>query len=389
MPEESHLNKTLSLSDLVFIGVGSILGSGGFNLIGEAVAKAGNLWPLTLGASTAVFLGSSYTYQKAFELFKTNTAESDIVKSQFGDTASTVTAFSILTFNIISISTILVFAAHMIYPGASWLSQVSFAMIFLIGMAVFSLQGIELNKQTINLLSIFLIIIFVGISAIGLGGVATKGWLPVSTVTTPQSIVMSLLFFYFVLAGFDALIKFTEEAEEKEDVPRSFYISNILSATLTFGLAIAFVSWINIKKSTNLTNLIGDILDKFLGGNVAEITKYASILYMILTSFIVFLASTRYLYGLGKQYDFLNFFTNLNDVKAPTTSTYFTAAVAASGILINHTEQLVRICDFALSSQLLIVSAAATKVAVAAGQLPVIEGLTSASLLGLMAASFI
>ena len=160
MPEESHLNKTLSLSDLVFIGVGSILGSGGFNLIGEAVAKAGNLWPLTLGASTAVFLGSSYTYQKAFELFKTNTAESDIVKSQFGDTASTVTAFSILTFNIISISTILVFAAHMIYPGASWLSQVSFAMIFLIGMAVFSLQGIELNKQTINLLSIFLIYFF-------------------------------------------------------------------------------------------------------------------------------------------------------------------------------------------------------------------------------------
>lgn len=389
MSEDSSLKKTLSLSDLVFIGIGSILGSGGFNLIGEAIAKGGNLWPVTLGASTAVFLGSSYTYQKAFELFKTNTAESDIVKSQFGDTASGLTAVSILTFNILSISTILVFAAHMIYPDATWLSQISFAMIFLVGMAFFSLQGIEMNKETINLLSIILIIIFIGISSIGLGGVATKGWMPVTTPTTPQSIVMSLLLFYFVLAGFDALIKFTEEAKEKKDIPHSFYISNILAAVLTFGLSIAFVTWVHIKKSTDLTNIIGVILDVFLGGNSAEITKYISILYMILTSFIVFLASTRYLYGLGEQYSFLKSFTDLNNLKAPTTSTYFTTAVAAAGILVNHTEKLVKICDFALSSQLFIVSAAATKVALVAGQLPVIEGLTSVSLLGLMAASFI
>uniref|UniRef100_A0A6C0BK79 Amino acid permease n=1 Tax=viral metagenome TaxID=1070528 RepID=A0A6C0BK79_9ZZZZ len=389
MGEESQLKKTLSLSDLVFIGVGSILGSGGFNLIGEAVAKGGNLWPLTLAASTAVFLGSSYTYEKAFEIFKTNTAESDVVKSQFGDVASGITATSILMFNIISISTILVFAAHMIYPDASWLGQVSFAILFLLGMAFFSLQGIEINKEIINLLSILLIIVFAGISFIGLGGVATKGWVSVNTPTSPQTIAMSLLFFYFVLAGFDALIKFTEEAKDKKDIPRSFYISNLISAALTLGLSIAVVSWIHIKKSTNLTNIIGDILDIFLGGKSAEITKYASVIYMVLTSFIVFLASTRYLYGLGQQYDFLKFFTDLNEAKVPTTSTYFTTAVAATGILVNHTEKLVKICDFALSSQLFIVSAAATKIGFAAGQVPVIEGLTSASLLGLMAASFI
>lgn len=348
--------------------------------------KGGTLWPLTLGAASAVFMGSSYTYQKAFELFKTNTAESDIVKSQFGDVASGITSASILTFNILSISTILVFAAHMIYPDASWLGHVSFAILFLLGMAFFSLRGIEMNKETINLLSILLIIVFVGISGIGLGGVVTKGWLPVST---SQNTVMSLLFFYFVLAGFDALIKFTEEVKNKEDIPRSFYISNIISTLLTFGLSIAFVSWVHIKKSTNPTNIIGEILDVFLGGKSIEITKYASVIYMILASFIVFLASTRYLYGLGKQHDFLKLFTDVNSLKAPTTSTYFTTAVAATGILVNHKEKLVKICDFALSSQLFMVSAAATKIGLAAGQVPIIEGLTSASFLGLMAASFV
>lgn len=389
MSEGSHLKKTLSLTDLIFIGIASILGSGGFNLIGEAVAKGGNLWPLALGASTAVFLGSSYTYEKAFEKFKTNTAESDVVKSQFGDVASGITATSILIFNILSISTILVFASHMIFPDASWLGQISFAMIFLLGMGFFSLKGIEMNKETINLLSVVLIIVFIVISSIGLGGVATKGWLPIGTNAQSQSIVTSLLLFYFILAGFDALIKFTEEAKDKKDIPRSFYISNILSAALTFGLAITFVTWVQIKKSTNLTNIIGDILDVFLGGKSAEITKYLSVIYMILTSFITFLASTRYLYGLGEQYDFLKFLTDLNEVKAPTNSTYLTTALAGTGILVNHTEKLVKICDFALSSQLFIVSAAATKIGLVAGQFPMIEGLTSASLLGLMAASFV
>jgi amino acid transporter len=277
----------------------------------------------------------------------------------------------------------------MIFPDAPWIEQISFAILFLLGMGFFSLKGIEMNKETINILSVGLIIVFIGISAIGLGGVATKGWMPVATATTPHTIAMSLFFFYFVLAGFDAIIKFTEEAKDKQDIPRSFYISNILAAVLTFGLSIAFVTWVHIKKSTNLTNIIGDILDVFLGGKTSEITKYISVIYMILTSFIVFLASTRYLYGLGQQYDFLKFFTDLNDAKAPTTSTYFTTAVAATGILVNHTEKLVKVCDFALSSQLFIVSAAATKIGLAAGQIPVIEGLTSVSLLGLMAAAFI
>jgi hypothetical protein len=33
-----------------------------------------------------------------------------------------------------------------------------------------------------------------------------------------QSLILSILFFYFILAGFDALIKFSEETKDEEDV---------------------------------------------------------------------------------------------------------------------------------------------------------------------------
>ncbi len=36
--EHNGLLKTLTLKDLIFFGISSILGSGGFHLIGEAVA---------------------------------------------------------------------------------------------------------------------------------------------------------------------------------------------------------------------------------------------------------------------------------------------------------------------------------------------------------------
>jgi len=68
--ERSALTKTLSLKDLVLFGVISIFGSGGFNLIGHALAQGGDYWPLALGAAAMLFLGSSRTYEEAFNEFK-------------------------------------------------------------------------------------------------------------------------------------------------------------------------------------------------------------------------------------------------------------------------------------------------------------------------------
>ena len=61
------LEKTLTLTDLIFFGIASILGSGGFNLIGEAIVKGGSWWPAALGISSAAFMGASKVYEKAFD----------------------------------------------------------------------------------------------------------------------------------------------------------------------------------------------------------------------------------------------------------------------------------------------------------------------------------
>jgi hypothetical protein len=388
MTEEPSLKKTLSLYDLVFFGIASILGSGGFNLVGEAVMKGGDAWPAALGLAAAVFMGSAKTYEEAFNAFKTNTAESDFVKKIFGENASLITISAVMIWNILSISTILVVCSHMLFPDGAWIGQITLALMLLGLMGFFSLKGLDVNKETINAFSAVLVVVLGGVSFLGASGVVQKG-IPAVPAIPEKSFVASLLFFYFILAGFDALIKFTEETKDPKDVPRSFYMSNLLSIALVLGICLAFVTTVDMRRLWTFDNGIGEILHKFLGGNTKMIVTYFAVLYMIITTFVTFLATTRYLFGLGDVYKGLNFMKVVTEAKVPINAVLFTLSTAAIGILVNHKESLVRAADFGLSALLLMVAAAATKSVVSQGKIPWIEGTTTAALAGFMGLSFV
>ena len=386
--ETGELKKTLTLYDLVFFGIASILGSGGFNLVGEAVMKGGNWWPMALAIASAVFMGSAKTYEEAFNAFKTNTAESDFVNKIFGENSSLVTISAVMLWNILSISTILVICSHMLFPEGTWIGQITFALMLLGLMGFFSLKGLDVNKETINAFSAVLIVVLGGVSFLGASGVVHKG-IPAVPAIPEKSFVASLLFFYFILAGFDALIKFTEETKDPKDVPRSFYISNLLSIALVLGICLAFVTTVDMRRLWTFDNGIGEILHKFLGGDTKTIVTYFAVMYMIVTTFVTFLATTRYLFGLGDVYKGLDFMKVVTEAKVPINAVLFTLSTAAIGILVNHTEYLVRAADFGLSALLLMVAAAATKSVVSQGKIPWIEGTTTAALAGFMGLSFV
>ena len=388
MTEEPSLKKTLSLYDLVFFGIASILGSGGFNLVGEAVMKGGDAWPAALAIASAVFMGSAKTYEEAFNAFKTNTAESDFVNKIFGENASLITISAVMLWNILSISTILVVCSHMLFPEGTWIGQITFALMLLGLMGFFSLKGLDVNKETINAFSAVLVVVLGGVSFLGASGVMQKG-IPSVPAIPEKSFVASLLFFYFILAGFDALIKFTEETKDPKNVPRSFYISNLLSIALVLGICLAFVTTVDMRRLWKFDNGIGEILHKFLGGNTKMIVTYFAVLYMIITTFVTFLATTRYLFGLGDVYKGLDFMKVVTEAKVPINAVLFTLSTAALGIIVNHKESLVRAADFGLSALLLMVAAAATKSVVSQGKIPWIEGTTTAALAGFMGLSFV
>jgi amino acid transporter len=152
------LEKALTLTDLTLFGVASIIGSGGFNLVGKAIRAGGAWWPVAFGISAALLLGASYAYSDAFQRFGKNTTESDMVASIFGPMGEGVSVAAILLFNIVSISAILVFCTQMMIPIWVQFYNVTPADLFCLGGVRFQHEVCGRGKRAIRYPNILLYI---------------------------------------------------------------------------------------------------------------------------------------------------------------------------------------------------------------------------------------
>jgi APA family basic amino acid/polyamine antiporter len=389
---DGDLKRVLTFENLLGFGIVNIMGSGGFNLIGDAVISGGPHFPLAIAATSALFQGTSLTYQEAYNAFKTNTSESDLIQKEFGSAAATASAAGILAFNLISTSTVLVICAKLLFPAGSWTGQISFAILLLLVMTLTSLKGIELNRHIITIAGIGAVSLLSFAALIGLVEIGTRG-LPTSMPTSigvRHNFIHSILYFYFILAGFDALMKFAEESKDPDrDLPRSFYASNAISTLLTVGVCIAFLAVFTTNKTTHDENVVAKIVGAVLGSSAEKIIAILSIALMIISAFVTFLASSRYMFSASEKIKGLEQLRDINEAKAPWKTIVVVTILIMIGILINNVYELVKFSDIALTVTLLLVSAAATKMQIKGGRIPFIELATTVGLIALLSACII
>jgi amino acid transporter len=372
------LKRSLTLTDLTLFGIASIMGSGGFNLIGSSVREGGNMWPIALLVSGALLMCSSFTYAEAFDRFHKATSESDSIQESFGPIAESIGSFTIVFYNLASIIVILTICAQMILPNGSWAAQVSLAVSILAVMAALSLYGIDIDKFIITTLTWFLIGILVIASAFGVwGGITTQ----IPDLGSSGNIMKSFWKFFFVLVGFDAIMKFAEETEHDENIPTAFYLSNIISILLVAAVAFAITVWVPTSKQN--MDVLSYLFALFAGAWVIYPFRWLIILFLLTTTFVVFLATTRYMYGIGDTFgDSYKWLRATNEQNAPWAAI---ATVFGSGsilAMLNNVDKLVIITDFGFAG---IASLVAASVAVAEWK---DEKLGSAALSGATALSF-
>jgi len=380
---KSGLNKVLSLKDLTLFGISSILGSGGFNLVGQAIKDGNHYFPLTLLLSGALFTGSAHSYSYAHDTFKTNTSETKLVENVYGSLGKYTSTFSILLYNIFAAATILVLCSKILFPNTSWWKQVSFSLLLLSMMTFAAFQQLDINKEVINIVSLAIILVLGSASFLGINHTLQE---PFKMPSFPYKINLyeSLLYFFFVLAGHDALIKFSEEAKEPKDIDTSMYISIGISVLLVAGLCLAAVSYIKDFRTINVDDIVADVFEKIFNKDVGKIVSYFAILCMIVSTFVGFLATIRYTYALPEQMPFLNFIREGGDGHVSHISILVIGALCALAILINQTTSLVELSDMALIICLLLVSSSACYNKFKEGVMPITDGLTSGGLLGIL-----
>ena len=387
---ETNFKRVLGLPELLGIGITASMGSGGFNLISEGVKQGGPQFPAAIAIVAALFQGASKVYSEAYKAFKSNTSESDVVRNEFGSGAQGLTSIAISGFGILSISTILVFAAKTLFPAGKWYGQISVALLALSTMTAFAMKGIEANTRVIGVFSATIVALLTFASAIGLiegfgaGGTPSDAYPAefASTISLPQSIN----YFYFVLAGFESLMKFTKETSQPDtNIPKSFYLTNAISTLLTIGVAYAYVHTLTLKKSGGAAghDALSLIIQTAVGKPAGSAVYWLSIFIMIITAFIAFLATSRYIHGMAEEMG-ISWLQGLNAEKVPWKAVAACGGVAAAGILMNHTSTLVNISDTFLTVTLATVSAAVTAMRWRRGETPWVEGATTLGFLTIL-----
>lgn len=384
------LTRSLSLMDLTLFGIASIMGSGGFNLIGTGIRSGGSLWLLALAIPFVLLMGLAHSYAGAFERFKKNTSESDMIQSIFGPIASGAGSVSILLYNIASILVILTFCTKAILPSHSWCSQISLTIFMLAAMAGVAFLGIDVNKDIIGSMTGFLVAMLVIASMLGVIGVSTKS-IPSLTLPDSGGFMTSLWTFFFVLVGFDVNMKFAEEAKHDKDIPTSFYLSNGISAVLTLCIAAAIIVWLPNLTAGQENDAFHLLFSQVVGQWIDAPLKWVIIAFILLTSFIVFLSTARYLYGMGENVTWLAPLKETNAAKAPWKAITAVFGIGSVIALLNNVHILVMITDigFAVIAALVAGSVSVADWREGKTGSAVINGATGAGFLGLLASALI
>ena len=388
------LKRTLGLPDLLFFGITNILGSGAANLAGPTILAARQYYPEVIAAVTGLLVGSSKTYAVAHEAYQTNDSESRIIADEIGPWAAVGTQVGIVGYSILSIAVGLLFITRIFCAGASWLFQVMVALQLAILLIVVGVLGIDINKSVVNFTSALFVFVLGAVGLIGLS-MAVAGPAMQNIAVGPGGelhIGKAFLYVFFILAGFDVIIKLTEETRDPVSVlPTAMYGSNVISALLLVGVCVAFVALVPLRGRGGIDggsfhNVLADISDAWFGKGTGLNMDVAVGLFILVSTFIQYVGVTRYIYSVikGKDGAVVEWWRELNTRSAPHRIMLAVGALLFGAIFINNIDRLVASADLFLIVLLAAVGwSAARRVWTEGKRIPWVESGTTLGLLGM------
>jgi APA family basic amino acid/polyamine antiporter len=322
------LIKSLEFLDLVFLGLGDIFGAGIFVLISQCIAYAGNKIYLVFLFITLLTIISGLSYGEIAGLYPKNTAEQQAIRDGIHPLAGNVANFLIYFYGVVTTSTILVSIGKYLEKnhsvsanilGNKLLSplvkkyhaiekrgsmNIIISTVLLIVMTVWTLSGIHVSKKVINtimivLLSIIIVLIVAGFTKRRIGGGNLRR-LPKSS-----NFVLACILFIFLFDGFDSIVKMKEEVVDNANLPKAMILSIGISAIFYLLLIVLGLKWLSYGEITKSITYIPDLFHKIFGEYSYWIVLVFGLLVMLNTSFISYLASTRFMYGIAHDhYDY-------------------------------------------------------------------------------------
>lgn len=239
--DTGKLSRSLSLTDIIFLTMGVILGAGIYAIIGEAAGMAGNM--LWLGFFTAGFVAllSALSYAEFVSRFPDAGGSFEYIKQAFGNTTALVFGTGTVFTGIIASAAIAISFAD--YLGQLWDISDSLAIIgIVIILGGVNVIGIKHSSVTNIVATIVTVLGLLFVVVLGI-----PEWGSVDYLEMPSDGINGILsagaLTFFAYVGFEDVVKTSEETKDpKKTVSKGIVMAGLMVIVIYILVAVSTVS---------------------------------------------------------------------------------------------------------------------------------------------------
>jgi basic amino acid/polyamine antiporter, APA family len=305
MTEQHQLLRSLSLVEISFYGIGTILGAGIYVLLGEVVSESGMTTPSAFLLSAFIVSFSAYSYAQMSRRFPYSAGEAVYIMEGLNSRRlSALAGYAISLGGIVSAATIARgFTGYFAFFSAlpPWFIIVSL-ITTLTALAAWGVKQSVTMVVITTLLEItgLLLVLIVGSDELADKEIPWRQFLP-SSEQSFIPVVSGAFLAFFAFIGFEDMVNMAEEVENpRRNLPLGIAIA-LITSTLLYG-AVAIVAILTLPLSDLANSNAPLVLIIEQNSSIpAEFMAAISIIAIINGALIQIIMVSRVLYGMASR----------------------------------------------------------------------------------------
>jgi APA family basic amino acid/polyamine antiporter len=335
---------TLTLFDLILMGLANIVGAGIFVILGKSIKYGGNKSLFALLVVAIISLVMGFCYIEIYSRFKSSITEYLAIQSTMGEFTGQIILYLIYFFAIFSGVTIVISISKYItsldYFSSlknSRLFETCFSIFLLCLMSFINYMGIETSKNVANTISILMLIILTTVIAL------SARFIDVSKLSQAPSVpwnsfVLSSVLSLFLFNGYDFLVKISDESINPENNKIALVTSISITTLIYILIIISSLCVLNYKTSSTTYNIITKLYETLTNKNISLIVYIIGAFIMFNTAFLSVLSATKFMQALGRdnKISFSDFWKQTNEHKSPSNAIYASLIICILLAILNN-----------------------------------------------------
>lgn len=342
----TKLKRELRLFDVVFYGIGLILGAGIYALIGGAAELTGNsIWmSFLIAAAIASLTGLSYA--ELSTMFPKSAAEYLYVKNAFDNKSLSFLIGWLEVFgDFMAVSTVALgfgsyfsalFGVPMVTPTIGLILILSFVNF----LGIKQSSRVNILFTSIEVAGL-LTIIFIGTRYIG-----NVNYLEFPNGLSGLFRAAGIIFFAYL--GFEEMVNVGEEVKNpKKNLPRAIIISVIISTIIYILVALSSVSVVDWKELANSNAPLAQVASKVFGNTGFILMSFIALFATSNTVLIFLIVGSRMVYGMSKDGSLPRIFSRVHHkTKTPFVSIFWVMIFSILFVLFGNIVTVASLVDF-------------------------------------------